>query len=68
VARQDVGGREFALEDNNGQLNGMFFTGTCELSGGGECRFIRLVNISKNHWRNDGIVISAWDIFGTIIE
>jgi hypothetical protein len=49
-------------EDNN-QLNGSWFTGTFEVADGGGCRFIRLVNISRNNFRNDQLAISAWDQF-----
>jgi hypothetical protein len=38
------------------------------VQGGGECHFIRLVNIGRNHWGSDDICISAWEIFGNLIE
>jgi hypothetical protein len=44
------------------------FTGTFAVAGGGECRFIRLVNIGRNHAGNDRLKISAWEIFGSLIE
>jgi hypothetical protein len=59
--------REVAQEDNE-QLNGPYFTGTFAVAGAGECRFIRLVQIGKNHVGNDRIVISAWEIFGNLVE
>jgi hypothetical protein len=39
------------------------------VAGGGECRFIRLVNIGRNYsgW-SDIIATSAWKIFGSILE
>jgi hypothetical protein len=60
--------REVAHEENNTQLNGKFFTATFAVADGGECRFIRLVNIGRNHYGGDGILISAWEIFGNLIE
>jgi hypothetical protein len=60
--------REVAREENNEQLNGSRFTGTFAVARGGECRFIRLVNIGKNHRKDDRLKISAWEIFGSLIE
>jgi hypothetical protein len=60
--------REVAREENNEQLNGADFTATFAVAGGGECRFIRLVNIGRNHFGSDCLMISAWEIFGSLIE
>jgi hypothetical protein len=60
--------REVDHQENNAQLNGWHFTGTFPVAGGGECRFIRLVNIGRNHCRNDQLRISDWGIFGGLIE
>jgi hypothetical protein len=60
--------REVAREENNEQLNGFRFTGTFAVAGGGECRFIRLVNIGRNHRGSDQLAISAWEIFGSLFE
>jgi hypothetical protein len=60
--------REVAREENNEKLNSSRFTGTFAVAGGGECRFIRLVNIGRNHCGDDGLEISAWEIFGSLIE
>jgi hypothetical protein len=60
--------REVDHKENNKQLNGAFRTGTFALTGGGECRFIRLVNIGRNHNGNDILSISAWEIFGRLFE
>jgi hypothetical protein len=56
--------QEVAREEENDQLNGSHFAGTFAVAGGGECRFIRLVNIGRNHYGTDGLFISAWEIFG----
>jgi hypothetical protein len=72
VARRNVDGREEPaggrLRGDNKQLSGNRFTGTFAVAGGEECRFIRLVNIDRNHFGSDQLVISAWEIFGTVIE
>jgi hypothetical protein len=60
--------REVAHVENNKQLNGTYFSGTFGVAGGVECRFIRLVNIGRNHYGNDQLVISAWEIFGNLVE
>jgi hypothetical protein len=31
-------------------------------------RFIRLVNIGRNHYGDDRLVISAWEVFGSLVE
>jgi hypothetical protein len=40
------------------QLKGSGFVGTFAVAVGGECRFIRLVNISRTHGGDDGICLS----------
>jgi prefoldin subunit 5 len=57
-----------AREADNKELNGCLFAATFAIAGGGECRFIRLVQIGTNHFRNDQLAISAWEIFGSLIE
>jgi hypothetical protein len=60
--------REVAREENNKQLNGFRFTGTFAVAGREKCRFIRLVNIGRNHAGHDSACISAWEIFGRVIK
>jgi hypothetical protein len=60
--------RKVAHEENNKQLNGKWLTGIFKVAGGRECRFIRLVNIGRNHWGSDSIWIYAWEIFGSLTE
>jgi hypothetical protein len=60
--------RAAAHEEDNKQLKGKWFTGTFAVAGGAGCRFIRLVNIGRNHFGNDRILISAWEIFGSLFE
>jgi hypothetical protein len=56
--------REVARQEDNEQLNGKFFTGTFVVASGGDCRFIRLVNIG----RNDIVLFTAWEICGSLFE
>jgi hypothetical protein len=60
--------REAAREKDNIQLNGTYFTATFAVVVGGECRFIRLVNIGRNHNGDDWLWISVWEIFGSLVE
>jgi hypothetical protein len=61
--------REVAREEKNNQLNGKYRTGTFAVAGCWKCRFIRLVNIGRNHrGNNDCLCISAWEIFGSLSE
>jgi hypothetical protein len=60
--------REVAREEDSEQFNGSRFTSIFTVAGGGECRFIRLVNIGRNHHWSDQVAISAWEIFGNLIE
>jgi hypothetical protein len=60
--------REVAREENNRRLNGRWFTATFAVAGGEECRFIRLVNIGRNHSGYDIFCISAWEIFGNLFK
>jgi hypothetical protein len=58
---------EVDRQEDNDELNGIYLTGTFALSQCAPCRFIRLVNIGKNHFGYDSIMISAWEIFGTLL-
>jgi hypothetical protein len=60
--------REVDHKEDNKQLNGPFRTGIFMIPGGEKCRFIRLVNIGRNHRGDDIFQISAWEIFGSLIE
>jgi hypothetical protein len=60
--------RKVAREDGDKHLNGIWSTATFAVAGGGEFRFIRLVNVGRTHQGNEGICISAWEIFGSLIE
>jgi hypothetical protein len=60
--------QEVAREENNNQLNGPNFADTFPVPSGGGCRFIRLVNVGRNHQGSDCLQISAWEIFGSLFE
>jgi hypothetical protein len=60
--------QEVAREEDNKQLNGRSFSATFPVAGGEECRFIRLVNIGRNRYGSDGLLITAWEIFGNLKE
>jgi hypothetical protein len=49
--------REVAHEVDNEQLNGSWFAGIFPVAGGGECRFVRLVNIGRTHCGDDCLLI-----------
>jgi hypothetical protein len=38
------------------------------VSNSAECRFIRLTQTGKNHHGDDGLVICAFEIFGTLLD
>jgi serine/threonine protein kinase len=44
------------------------FTRTFAITSAVECRFIRLVNVGRNHLGDDQLSIEAWEVFGTITE
>jgi hypothetical protein len=60
--------REIVRHPSNGCLNGSRFIDAFDAPAGGECRFIRLVNIGRNHFGNDRVNISVWEIFGSLFE
>jgi hypothetical protein len=60
--------REVAREEDNERLDGYLSAGTFAVAASVECRFIRLVNIGRSHWQEDCLNLSAWDVFGSLIE
>jgi hypothetical protein len=60
--------REVAREEDNKKLNGILRSGIFAVAGGWACRFIRLVNIGRNHFGDDCLWISAWEILGNLLE
>jgi hypothetical protein len=60
--------REVPREEGNKQLNGKWFTATVAVTGGGKCHFIRFGNIDRNQSGTDALLISAWELFGSLIK
>jgi hypothetical protein len=60
--------QEVAREEDNTQFTSGYFTVTFAVACGEECRFIRLVNIGRNHFGDDQLNVSAWEIFGALVE
>jgi hypothetical protein len=58
---------EIDHKENCNALNGKNKTRIFEVETVGEGRFIRLVNIGKNHYGDNCLALSAWEIFGTVI-
>jgi hypothetical protein len=54
--------------EGNYELNGRSLVRTFAVTEHRPCRFIRLVNIGRNHFGSDRLCIDAWEIFGLLIE
>jgi hypothetical protein len=59
--------REVDHKENNEQVNGTYFTGAFPVVGSVESRFIWLANIGRNHFGDDVLGISAWEILGSVV-
>jgi hypothetical protein len=68
TSEDGVAWKEVDRREDNAELNGKEITQTFTVPGSGGGRFIRLVNIGKNHEGDDCLSISAWEIFGSIVE
>jgi hypothetical protein len=54
-------------KQSNNELNAKNVARTFEVAKRGEiARFVRLVNIGRNHYGNDRLVLSAFELFGTL--
>jgi hypothetical protein len=60
--------QEVARQEDKWEIQGEYFLRTFPVASCGECRFIRLVNIGRNQSDNDILCISAWEIFGSLIQ
>jgi hypothetical protein len=60
--------QEIDHRENNDDLNGTYATRTFPVAKGGPCRLIRLVNIGRNHFGYDCLMVTAWDVFGSLVE
>jgi len=71
IVEQSADGQNWTEIDRKENCTGLFRKGfplTCPVSGGVDCRFIRLVNVGKNSAGSDCMSISGWEIFGLLIE
>jgi hypothetical protein len=59
---------EIDRRENNNDLNGSSFIKTFSISKSIECRFIRLHQIGPNHYGNNHLLFSAFEIFGSLLE
>jgi hypothetical protein len=58
---------EFDRRVNNGYLSGTSFVGMYSISGQvQESRFVRLRQIGKNHGGHDYLMVSGFELFGTL--
>jgi hypothetical protein len=60
--------REVDHKEDNGRLNGCGFTGNYVIAGVRGCCFIRFVYIVRNHFGDDFLLISEWEIIGSLID
>jgi hypothetical protein len=59
---------EIDRKRDNEDFKGDMPTASFAVSNSAECRFIRLTQTDKNHYGNDQLVISAFEVFGTLRE
>jgi hypothetical protein len=59
---------EIDRKSNNSDLNAKGAVQTFPVAGKTVCRFVRLVNIGRNHAGNDALCLSAFEIFGSLME
>jgi hypothetical protein len=55
-------------QENTHELNGSMKTATFKLQTSVQCRFIRLTNIGNTTRGNDYVQLSAWEIFGSLVQ
>jgi hypothetical protein len=60
--------KEIDHRENNAELNEPLKTKVFEVCACDASRFIRLAQIGRNHYGNSELCISAWEIFGRVIE
>lgn len=53
---------------NRSELNGPMKAATFKVQNTVQCRFIRLTNIGETTRGDDYLHLSAWEIFGTLIQ
>jgi hypothetical protein len=60
--------RQIDSREDNSDLNDQDVTRTFDVANYEMCRFVRLVNIGKNHRGNDCLCLSALEIFGCLVS
>jgi hypothetical protein len=60
--------REIDRREISEQFANEKVTKTFPIAGRTNCRFLRLVNIGRNHGGNDALALEAWEVFGNLIE
>jgi hypothetical protein len=60
--------RELDHQEDDNESNGDVVTRNSVVRGGEACRFVRVVNIGRNHRGDRMPRISAGEVFGTLIE
>jgi hypothetical protein len=67
ISNDDSNWKEIDRRENNVDLNGDRLVGTYSISGQrSEGRFIRLRQIGKNHMNKDYLMVSGFELFGTL--
>jgi hypothetical protein len=59
---------EIDRRENNDELNEMCVMATFGVMLKQECRFLRFVNVGRNHWGDNKLRIAAWEIFGGLFK
>jgi hypothetical protein len=59
---------EIDRKADSAELNGKNRLGIWEVATSEPCRFIRLTNIGRNHFGDDSLAISAFELFGSFVE
>jgi hypothetical protein len=57
----------FDRKDNTSKLDGKGIVKTFKIPRRLECRFLRLINIGRNHAGTDALCLSSFEIFGSIL-
>jgi hypothetical protein len=68
ISTDGVDWTEIDRQIDSQALSGVQKTDSFEVSGSHECRFIRLSQIGRNHLGNDQLVLSGFEVFGTLRE
>jgi hypothetical protein len=71
LVETSMDGEEWSVIDqrvNNDELNRKNITKVFSVARSEMCRMIKLVNFGRNHLGDDCLLISAWEIFGSLID